>query len=180
MPTCRRSLVELLAFKAEAYRSKKAEKTHSGTHITHTVHSAVCNHHLITTPSLPELKPSVVYCFCPSLWTYLGNIASLFFFLLWPSLYLSISLTQPLTIRVKEDKQSLSIDIWSSWTQFGTVQSFFNIFFLIREQEEEKWTDSRFVFRQWAQVHIRKSGILQNRLKTDKDRRVCKKSSVYI
>lgn len=119
-------------------RAKKQKKTHSGTHITRTVHSAVCNHHLITTPSLPQLKPSAVYCFCPSLCTYLGNIASLFFFHLHPSLILFLSLTQSLTIEVKEDKQSLSADIWSSWTQFGTVHGFFTFFFFIGEQEEKK------------------------------------------
>lgn len=146
MPTRSRSLVEPLAFKTEQYRSKKAEKeTHSGTHITHTVHSAVCNHHLITTPSLPELKPVAVYCFCPSLSTYLGNIASLFFLLL-PSLPLfSLSLTQSLSMEVKEDKQSLSTDIWSNWTQFGTVQSFFFLYQGTGGEKNEQIVDLSFI-----------------------------------
>lgn len=121
--------------------AKKAEKTYSGTHITHKVYSTECNHHLIPTPSLPELKLSAVYCFCPSLCTCLENMPSPgFSFSFPPSFSPSLLLTHSLThyMEVKEDKQSLSTDIWSSRTQFGIVQSFLIFFFFIREHEEKK------------------------------------------
>lgn len=96
MPTCSRRVEEPLAFKTNPYRSRKAEKTHSGTLITHTVHSTECNHCLITTPSLPELEPSAVYCFCPSLCTCLGNIASQVSFSSPPSFSPSLLLSHSL------------------------------------------------------------------------------------
>lgn len=146
-------------------QEQKNTKTHSATYITHTVHSVGCNHHLITTPSLPELKLSAVYCFCPSRCTCLGNIACLV--LSSPSLPLCL----PPSYLVKEDKQNLSTDIWSSWTQFGAVQSF-SLFFFIGDRREKKWTDTQFVFCQMAQVQNWESGALQNRLKTEEEGRV--------
>lgn len=176
MPTCSRRVVEPLAFKTNPYGSKKAEKntlrhTYNTSSALVRVQSPPYYH-----PLFPKLKPSAIYCFCPSLCTCLGNLASLFF--PSPSLPLSLALSYSVTMEVKEDNQSLRTDIWSSWTQFGAVQSFFlKKKFFIRDQEEKKWTDTRCVFRQMAQVHSRKSGTLQNRLKTEEEGRVGKTSS---
>lgn len=138
MPTCSRSLVEPLAFKTEPYKSKKAEK--NTLRHTHNTYSALRNvqsppyHHSLS-PSAQTLC-SLLFL---SITLYLpGEHRLPFFFRLHPSLILFLSLKQSLTIEVKEDKQSLSADIWSSWTQFGTVHGFFTFYFLCRGTGGEK------------------------------------------